>query len=124
MSNRFRIEALPQWAQQRIAKLEADVARLKAARNLGPDETDTFVDHLGDHSDGPRIQYQPLRKGAVITWWPAEGYPEPRAGRLTAVLATDQRGPYLEVSSTGMAAALAVEPWTTNVVRIREVPRR
>lgn len=118
------VTKLPQWAQQRIELLEGEVARLKAERNAGPDDTDTFVDHLGDYTDGPAVQYQPLRKGAVITFWPGPGFPEPRQGRLTAVLAEDNRGPYLEVASTGMAAALAVEPWTTNVVRIREVSRR
>lgn len=100
------------------------MARLKRERNAGPDDTNTFVDHVGDMTEGPRVQYQPLRRNAVITFWPGPGYPQPTMGRLTAVLDEDQRGPYLEVASTGMAAALAVEPWTTNVVRIREVSRR
>ncbi len=116
--------SLPRWAAQRIEQLEREVARLKADRNAGPDDTNTFVDHMADRTEGPEVQYQPLRRNAVVTFWTGGGYPEPTAGRLTAVLDEDQRGPYLEVASTGMAAALAVEPWTTNVVRIREVQRR
>ncbi len=117
------LESLPRWARQRIELLEAEVARLKAERNAGPDDTDTYVDHLGDYTDGPEVQYQSLRKGALVTFWTGPGYPLPRAGRLTAVLNQDDRGHYLEIASTGMGAALSVEPWTTNVVRIREVPR-
>lgn len=115
---------LPQWARQRIELLEGEVTRLKAERNAGPDDTDTFVDHVGDMGNGPTVQYQPLRKGAVVTFWTGPGYPQPRAGRLTAVLDEDSLGHYLEIASTGMAAALAVQPWSTNVVRIREVERR
>ena len=128
MSNRYRVENLPRWAQDRITQLEREVARLQAERNAGPDETDTFVDHMGDRLAGPAVEYQPLRRGAVVTYWPHAGYPEPRQGRITSQW-VDDPGPgmpqgYLEVCGSGLSAAIVVMPWATNVVRIVEVPLR
>jgi hypothetical protein len=118
------LDVLPRWARERIERLEAEVTNLKALRSAGPDDTNTFVDHMADRTEGPQVQYQPLRRDAVVTFWTGPGYPQAEQGRLTAVLGEDRRGHYLEVASTGMAAALSVEPWTTNVVRIREVSLR
>lgn len=110
---------LPKWAQQRIVLLERTIAELKAQRNAGPETTtDTYVDHILGDTDAEK--YQPLRKGAQVVFYPFDGYPKYRVGRLTATWSDKRQA--LEIRSSG-TGELQIIPDVSNAIHIREIDR-
>lgn len=67
---------LPQWAQQELARLESSVADLKRKLTAGPEDSDTFVDHMGHMErtplgQRPRVTFHLDEEGARSNGWNA-----------------------------------------------------
>lgn len=71
-----RIARLPQWAQRELENLERTVAYLRGKLAEGPENSDTFVDHLGAErrtplGQRPRISFHLEEPGEA--GWNAHG---------------------------------------------------
>jgi hypothetical protein len=118
------VAKLPRWAQQHIEVLETHLAEARAelAKVGNPDLTDTFVDRRPWQGDDSR--YDTLAEGAQITWWPYTGWPQAKAGRLTAHWEKPDRSMpgHLRIAGSGSSSRrLVVLPQVANVVLIMEV---
>lgn len=126
MSTTHNLDRLPQWAQNEITNLRATVARLTAERNAGPDDTETYVDHITEINAGDEVQYQRLPSESQIVFWDQPGWPRCEAGRVVVNwnhrLPSNGR-PGLEIRSSG-AGRLVVMPWSANVIHLYEDHQR
>jgi hypothetical protein len=117
---------LPKWAQTHIGnhaakleRLEYQLESLQRARNAGPEDTDTFLDHVIPHDDDGK-RFQRLPQGARIVWWTGEDYPIPHLGRIDAYWDPREQAVVLTTSGAGR---LSIEPRSSNRALVREVDR-
>lgn len=90
---------LPKWAQHEIERLERDVAHYKAKLSAGPEDSNTFADPYGT----PR----PLGRDTSIEF---------RVGEFPRRFRARLQGEELVVDG---GDGVLVQPWATNVVRLR-----
>lgn len=125
MSTTHDLNSLPRWARSEITNLRSRVEDLEAQRAAGPDDTDTYVDHVTLIHDGPENRFQRLRRGADIIWWDQPGWPTTELGRVSATWRDRLPGtgaPGVEIRTSG-AGQMIVTPQTSNVIYVYEIDR-
>jgi hypothetical protein len=95
------IAKLPQWAQNRIRKLESDNADLQALLNEGPEDSNTFADPYSD------LHRKPLGRDTDVAFYVNE--------REYFKVGLTKDGE-LDVYTTASPGAFSIKPRASNAI--------